>query len=207
MLKNILLYTGGVFVFLALLLLYGFFVNTGKQSLGSALNAKGIKRVQNVNLVVFRSKNLMQLFADTVLVKEYRVALGSDKQLQNSGPVRYTPVGTYKICSIDTSARYHKFLRLNFPNLDDSEEAYRAGIISQKEFEDLKFQFYYEGCVSPKTVLGGSKGIQGTGRMDDFLRNLPFVYNWTDGSVALSNEEIDELFTVVEKGTKVVIKP
>ena len=37
-------------------------------------------------------------------------------------------------------------------------------------------------------------------------KNLPFVYNWTNGSISVSNEAIDEIFSVVQKGTKVVIK-
>ena len=54
--------------------------------------------------------------------------------------------------------------------------------------------------------MGGNVGIHGLGRLNLFFENLPFVYNWTDGSIAISNENLDEILTVVRKGTKVVIK-
>jgi hypothetical protein len=102
--------------------------------------------------------------------------------------------------------KYHKFLRLNYPNLNDATEALRKGIISQKEFDKLSFQFYYDDCPDLVTALGGNIGIQGIGEYNSIFKNLPFVYNWTDGSVAVSNESIDEIYSVVKKGTKVVIK-
>jgi len=54
--------------------------------------------------------------------------------------------------------------------------------------------------------LGGDIGIHGIGRLNFFFKNLPFVFNWTDGSIALSNENIDELISVVKVGTKIVIR-
>ena len=56
------------------------------------------------------------------------------------------------------------------------------------------------------TYLGGNVGIQGIGRLNFLFKYLPFNYNWTDGSVAISNENMDELYSVVKKGTRVVIK-
>ncbi|MCK7523557.1 MAG: L,D-transpeptidase [Ignavibacteriales bacterium] len=82
----------------------------------------------------------------------------------------------------------------------------RKGWITQKQFDQLKFEFYYEGCPQANTILGGNLGIHGLGKFDYILKNLPFVYNWTDGSISVSNEAIDEIFSVVQKGTKVVIK-
>lgn len=46
----------------------------------------------------------------------------------------------------------------------------------------------------------------GIGRLNPIFKNLPFVYNWTDGSIALSNEDLDEILTVTKQGTQVVIK-
>ena len=55
-------------------------------------------------------------------------------------------------------------------------------------------------------MLGGEIGIHGIGRLNYIFKNLPFVYNWTNGSIAMSDEDIDELYSVVKLGTKVVIK-
>jgi len=55
-------------------------------------------------------------------------------------------------------------------------------------------------------VLGGNICIHGIGRLNSIFKNLPFVYNWTDGSIALSNESLDEILSVIKTGTQVVIK-
>jgi hypothetical protein len=70
----------------------------------------------------------------------------------------------------------------------------------------LNFEFYYSECPEPDTDLGGNIGIQGIGEYNAIFKNLPFVFNWTDGSIAVSNEDIDEIYSVVKRGTKVVIK-
>jgi murein L,D-transpeptidase YafK len=117
-----------------------------------------------------------------------------------------TPVGEYKICDIDTAHKYYKFLRLNYPNLGDAVDALRRGVVTQSQFDQLKFEFYYEECPKLETELGNSVGIHGIGRLNFIFKNLPFVYNWTDGSIALKNESIDEILSITGKGTKVVIK-
>lgn len=207
MIKKIFLSSAGVVVGLAIMLLLGMFLNSGKPGLNEALAAKGIRTPENVSLVVYSSRNVLELYSDTTKVKEYRVFTGGNPNPKRSANDRGTPVGTYSICSIDTQHTFHRFLRLNFPNPEDAETAYRHGIISKKEFEDIKYQYFYEGCISPKTGIGGNIGLHGTGSLNFLLNNLPFVFNWTDGSIAMSDEEIDELFIIVRKGTKVVIKP
>lgn len=207
MVKKYLFFTAGLLITLCGMLLLGMFLNSGRPGLNEALASKGIRVPENVSLVIYSSRNIMELYSDTVRVKEYKVFTGSSKELKLKAGDRGTPIGTYSICSIDTQHSFHRFLRLNFPNPEDAERAYRHGLISKKEFEDVKYQFYYEGCVSPKTGLGGNIGIHGTGELNFILNNLPFVFNWTDGSIAMSDEEIDELFLIVRKGTKVVIKP
>lgn len=78
------------------------------------------------------------------------------KKLSEDGA---TPVGTYKICNISQNYVYHKFLKLNYPNLEDASEALRKSLITQKQFNQIKFEFYYEECVNGNTILGGDIGI------------------------------------------------
>jgi murein L,D-transpeptidase YafK len=102
--------------------------------------------------------------------------------------------------------KYYKFIKINYPNLEDASEALRKSLITQKQFNQLKFEFYYEECTNCQYSLGGEIGIHGIGRLNPIFKNLPFVYNWTDGSIALCNEDLDEILTVISEGTKVVIK-
>jgi len=81
----------------------------------------------------------------------------------------------------------------------------RTGLITPAEYENLKYQYYYKSFANPNSPLGGDIGIHGIGQLNSIFKNLPFVFNWTEGSIAVSNEEIDELFNVTPKGTTVTI--
>ncbi len=205
--RNVIFSISGILLFLAGTVIYGIILNLREVPLSEAMLKKGFTRLEDVNIVVDRKSYTLSVYEDTVLIKSYRASFGRNlrdkKKLANDGA---TPVGTYKICSIDTSNDHYKFSRLNYPNLEDGVDALRRGSITQREYNDIKFDFYYNDCIQTETVLGNNVGIHGIGRLNYIFKNLPFVYNWTDGSIAISNENIDELLTIAGKGTKVVIK-
>jgi murein L,D-transpeptidase YafK len=205
--RNIIYMTAAMLVFMFGVLLYGIILNIREMPLAEWMQEKGFSELVNPNIIVDRENYTLNLFEDTVLVKSYRVSFGRNvHNAKNRAGDEATPIGEYKICAIDSSELYTIIFRLNYPNIDDASEALRKGWISQKEFNQIKFEFYYEGCTKFNKVLGGGIGIHGIGRLNYIFKNLPFVYNWTNGSIAMSDEDIDELYTVVKKGTKVVIK-
>ncbi|MFZ2323299.1 MAG: L,D-transpeptidase [Ignavibacteriaceae bacterium] len=207
LLRNILFTVGTIVLFFSGMIVYGIILNLREIPLKEAMAQKGFAKLEDVNLVVNRKSYNLNLYEDTVLVKSYRASFGRNlldkKKRADDGA---TPVGEYKICSIENDSVYYKFLKLNYPNLEDAVDALRKSLITQKEFNEIKFQFYYEDCIDANTALGGDIGIHGLGRLNAIFKNLPFVYNWTDGSIALSNENLDEILTVIHRGTKVVIK-
>lgn len=206
-LRNIVLTIFTIIIFLAGVLAYGIILNQREIPLSQAMIENGFTELDDVNIIVDRKKFTLELYEGNVLVKTYRASFGRNlsdkKKLANDGA---TPVGEYKVCEIIPKHKYYKFIKINYSNLDDASEALRKGIISQREFNKLKFEFYYGDCTSDDTSLGGNIGIHGIGRLNFFFKNLPFVFNWTDGSIALSNENIDELLSVVKVGTKIVIR-
>lgn len=205
--RNVFFMTAGIFVFILGVIIYGIILNSLEDSLQEEMLNKGFTELSNVNILIDRKNYNLSIYEDTVLIKSYRASFGrnisSPKTRANDGA---TPVGEYKICNIDTAHKYYKFLKLNYPNLEDGAEALRKGLISQTEFDQLKFEYYYEDCPSIETILGNNIGIHGIGRLNYIFKNLPFVYNWTDGSIAVKNESIDEILSVIGKGTKIVIK-
>lgn len=205
--KNVLFVSAAMILFMIGVILYGVILNIREVPLSEAMIEKGFPKLINLNILVDKRNYTLNLYEDTVLVKSYRVSLGRNiLRAEKTADDEATPVGEYKICSIDTSHRYNKFFQLNYPNLSNATEALRKGWITQKVFDQIKFEFYYEGCTKYNKVLGGNIGIQGLGRLNYIFKNLPFVYNWTNGSIAMSNEDIDELYSVIKIGTKVVIK-
>ena len=207
LLRNILLTIGTIALFIFGVIVYGVILNLREIPLSEAMAQKGFRNLSDVNILIDRKTYTLNVYEDTVFIKSYRVSLGRNlsdkKRLSNDGA---TPMGTYKICSISDDQTYYKFLKLNYPNLDDASEALRKSLITQKQFNQIKFEYYYEDCVSSETILGGDIGIHGIGRLNPIFKNLPFVYNWTNGSIALSNESLDEILKVIKKGTQVVIK-
>jgi len=205
--RNVFFMTAGIFIFIFGVIIYGIILNSLEDSLQEKMLEKGFTELKNVNLLIDRKNFSLSIYEDTVLIKSYRISLGRNVSVpKTKKDDEATPVGEYKICDLDTAHKYYKFLNLNYPNLEDAADALRRGVITQSQFDQLKFEFYYEDCPKLETELGGNIGIHGIGRLNYIFKNLPFVYNWTDGSIALKNESIDEILSITGKGTKVVIK-
>jgi len=207
MLRNIVLFSGGIILFILGIVIYGVILNLREPTLKEAMREKGFTKLENTSIIIEKRTYSLNLYEDTVLVKTYRANFGMHVNIPKSkADDDATPVGEYKICDIDTVHKYYKFFKINYPNLNDASEALRKNVITQKQFDELKFQFYYDDCIEPNTPLGGNVGIHGIGEYNAIFKNLPFSFNWTDGSIAVTNEDIDEIYSVVKKGTKVVIR-
>jgi murein L,D-transpeptidase YafK len=206
-LQKIIFFSGGIIVFIAGVIIYGIIINIREITLNEAMRLKGYSKLSNTSILIERKNYSLSIYEDTVLIKTCRANFGRNINNPKCREDDYaTPVGEYMICSIDTANRYHKFLRINYPNLTDAAEALVKGIITQKQYDKLNFEFYYGDCPDQDTELGGNIGIQGIGEYNAIFKNFPFVFNWTDGSIAVSNEDIDEIYSFVKRGTKVVIK-
>jgi hypothetical protein len=101
---------------------------------------------------------------------------------------RNTPEGIFRIASKNPSSKYDKFLALDYPN--DSCVA---------RFNKLKAA----GKLPASARIGGNVGIHGVWPGGDDLIQLGV--GWTDGCIALRNKDIEDLFSLVEVGTPVVI--
>jgi len=206
-LKNIIYLTFAIILFFFGVIVYGIVLNLRDVSLSEALLKSGYSEITNPKIIIDRHNYTLGIYQDSVLIKNYRVSFGKSVQAPKTrAGDKATPVGVYKICKIYITHKYYKFFQLNYPNLEDGADALRKGLISQKEYNDIKFQYYYEGCTRYHNVLGGNIGIHGIGELNYIFKNLPFVFNWTDGSIAMSNENIDEIYSVIKEGTEVVIK-
>lgn len=164
-----------------------------------------LTKVNNPSIVIDKKKYTLTLFSDSIMVKSYRAVFGKGNQEKQAFDDKTTPSGEYEICGIDSAHLYHRFFRLNYPNIDDLRSALRMGIISKKDYETMSLQTYYSDTLTQSSFRWRTIGIHGIGQLNFIFKNLPFVFNWTDGSIAISNEEIDELYGVIQKGTKVTI--
>ena len=196
-----------VLLFFAGVVLYGAILNLRVESLDEAMLEKGLQKIESPKIVVFKSTFTLQLYSGDILVKNYRAVFGKSKlSIKKSPDDHVTPTGKYKICTIENESEYYKFLQINYPNQRDAAEAFKNGYISVEEFNRIKESITKNLTPCAKTKIGGKIGIHGIGQYDIIFKNLPFSFNWTNGSIAVSNKSIDELLSVVKIGTPVEIR-
>jgi murein L,D-transpeptidase YafK len=114
-----------------------------------------------------------------------------------------TPLGRYRVAWLNPNSRFRFFIGLDYPSRADVERAFRSGDLGAEARRRI-LDSLYTGSVPPQdTPLGGFIGIHGLGRADPDLHEAA---NWTEGCVALTNEQIDRLRRYVRIGTTVVIR-
>lgn len=96
---------------------------------------------------------------------------------------RATPEGIYRVTKMKSGGetRYYKALLLNYPNSEDKE---RFSLARMK------------GIITKQSEIGGMIEIHGKGGTG---------IDWTDGCIALTNSDMDILYSLCRQGTKVVI--
>lgn len=128
--------------------------------------------------------------ADSQLLITYPIALGrsdaEDKQMEND---KATPEGEYRILDKRTHRKWQKFFALDYPNNND-----------KTKFEELKRQ----KKIPANAKIGHSVGIHGTWAEEDITIDARAA--WTDGCVSTKNSYIDELYSFIPVGTKVIIR-
>lgn len=144
------------------------------------------KKESQVDYVVVQKKDhLLSLWKQGRLVKTFPVmAMGANPVGQKvyEGDER-TPEGQYFIEEKHPSQNFQKFLKISYPNEKDRALAKRFGM-----------------------PPGGSVGIHGDrGGMPGFWQR--FKKDWTDGCLAMRNADIEEIYTMVDVGTPILIKP
>ena len=114
-----------------------------------------------------------------------------------------TPLGDFKISSVKNNSRFHLFFGIDYPTMEHAQRAVEDGRISQLEFESLQTAWKRGESPPQNTGLGGFIGIHGVGEGNMEVHNR---FNWTNGCVAITNDEIDEMAEMVNIGTRVTIR-
>jgi murein L,D-transpeptidase YafK len=108
-----------------------------------------------------------------------------------------TPEGEFYICYKNSESKYHRFLGLSYPNIEDAERGVREKLISSTEYQQIRDAITERKCPPWKTALGGEVGLHGP---------CPNV-TWTHGCVAMNVEQIERLYDLLDIGDEVTILP
>lgn len=136
-------------------------------------------------IVVIKSKRIMFLMNEGKIIKVYKIALGKSpigkKTIQGDGK---TPEGRYFIIDRNPNSSFYKSLRISYPNDRDIENAKKIGL-------------------NP----GGDIVIHGLSKKVEYLGKYHIIEDWTEGCIAVTNEEMDEIWRMVPDGTPIEILP
>jgi murein L,D-transpeptidase YafK len=136
-------------------------------------------------ILIEKSTHTMKLMLRNDIVKTYKVSLSRVPvgAKQHSGDHR-VPEGQYFIDSKNRFSKFHLALHISYPNAADRLRAKKLG-------------------VDP----GGNIEIHGLGSTYGWAGSLHRTIDWTDGCIAVTNPEIEEIFPLVPVGTPVEIRP
>ena len=159
------------------------------------------------DIIVIKSRQELDVVRGDQIIKQYRIAYGKG----GNGPKRVqgdskTPVGVYRIINFRNNSNFHYFMQLDYPNLLDAWYGYKNNIITAMEFKEIANAYKSRQAPPQDTRLGGNIGIHGLGAATTERLKIHEVFNWTNGCIALTNDQINDLKQYVSIGTKVVIR-
>lgn len=145
-----------------------------------ATNLPNIDRI-----VVHKSIRTLQLYANNKLIKTYKIALGRNPigHKQQEGDSK-TPEGLYYITHHNPRSSYHLSLGISYPNKQDKENAQKHNVSA-----------------------GGDIMIHGLPNYAPFFGAFHSLKDWTQGCIAVTNSEIEEIYKAVSDGTPIEILP
>ena len=178
-----------------LLMLSGGPVRAGSESAPPAevwLLVDGASR----ELRVMRGRELVQRFTG---ISVGRAGIG-DKRRRGDD---VTPSGEFRIAWVAPKSPFHRFFGIDFPDRASADRALAEGTISEATHAALAAALARGELPPQNTAVGGQIGIHGLGAADPLIHER---YNWTQGCVALTNQQVDELSQWIALGTRLVIR-
>jgi lipoprotein-anchoring transpeptidase ErfK/SrfK len=160
---------------------------------------------KGVWLLVDTVARRLDVYSDyTPVARFYDISIGSGGTawLRREGEGT-TPLGEFRINRINRESRFRIFLGLDYPNLRHAQRARAAGLLDDQDYLDYLAASVALGYPPQNTGLGGHIGIHGLGAADPEIHRQ---YNWTNGCIALTNEQVEQLAKWVKIGTPVLIR-
>jgi murein L,D-transpeptidase YafK len=136
-------------------------------------------------VIVMKSQRTLTLLSHGKVLRSYKVALGGSpvgaKEQQGD---HKTPEGHYILDRRNAQSRFYKSIHVSYPNEQDKQKASQRGVSA-----------------------GGDIMIHGLPNGFGWLSDTHRALDWTDGCVAVTNREMDEIWGMVPDGTPIEIRP
>lgn len=162
------------------------------------LHPSRLPELTTPRILIKKAERTLELYDGGRLVKTYKTALGfsplGDKEIEGDGK---TPEGDFYVFTKNPKSKFFLSIGISYPSADDAERGLESGLISREEYLDITNAIRSGKAPPQKTKLGGEIFIHGGGVASD----------WTEGCVAVANQDIQELFDAVSIGNPVTILP
>ncbi|MFZ0693845.1 MAG: L,D-transpeptidase family protein [Alphaproteobacteria bacterium] len=136
-------------------------------------------------ILVLKAKHILLILNGDTVLDTFRIALGRNPMgPKNRVGDGRTPEGHYVLDWRNAKSRFYRSIHISYPAPNDIEQARRLS-------------------VSP----GGSVMIHGLPRGAEEIGTDQANWDWTDGCIAVSNSEMDEIWRRVDNGTPIDILP
>jgi len=152
-------------------------------SRGASANSESQEKADHIE--IHKAERTMTLLRGGKVLRTYKVALSTvpvgAKEREGDHKV---PEGLYIVDAKNAHSTFHLALHISYPNASDQKRARKLG-------------------VKP----GGDIEIHGLGSEFGWVGSAHRQLDWTDGCIAVTNEEIEEIWPMVSVGTPVDIRP
>lgn len=137
------------------------------------------------HVVVIKSKKTLDIYKNDKILATYPVVFGANPigPKEREGDER-TPEGRYTLDFKKSDSAFYKSIHISYPNPHDTENARKRGF-----------------------PPGGSIMIHGQKNHIGWLSFISQRFNWTDGCIALTNNDMDLVWDSINPGTPIEIKP
>ena len=144
---------------------------------------------KNIVVYIYKLDHKLALKIDSIILKEYKCVFGAnpvdDKEFEGD---YCTPEGVFHIKAKYPHPQWSKFIWIDYPN-EESWKKFDANMKAHK--------------ISSRARIGGNIGIHGVPPNKN--RSIDRGINWTLGCISLKTYDVDEIYSWVEVGTKIVI--
>lgn len=136
-------------------------------------------------VVVTKKEKTLILYKDKQIIGSYSVVFGANPNghKQQEGDKR-TPEGFYTLDYKKQDSAFYKAIHISYPNAQDIEVANKLGI-------------------SP----GSAIMIHGQKNGFGWAFFIMQFFNWTNGCIALNNNDMDLIWNRIDSGTPIEIRP
>jgi murein L,D-transpeptidase YafK len=136
-------------------------------------------------VVVKKSESRLYLQRDGKNFATFKATFGAEPKghKHQEGDER-TPEGRYVLDAKNSKSAFYKAIHISYPNAQDIASAEAQG-------------------VSPGSAIMVHGQKNGLG----WLAPISQWFNWTDGCVAVSNKDMDKIWSAVDVGTPIEIEP